>query len=201
MSAITHVSGTALVMPGDDIDTDRIMPARFLKAITFEGLEKHVFADDRQHAAERGQTHAFDDASRRDARVLITGRNFGCGSSREHAPQALRRWGIRAVIGPSFAEIFFGNSVMIGLPCVTLADADLAWLRDIVSKDAAAVVDVDLETMTVTAAGRSVSASMPAPAREALTTGAWDGTALLLQNYEQVQQTAAILPYLRGFSN
>src|SRR5688572_30453231 len=133
-SPIVRVSGTALVLPGDDIDTDRIMPARFLKAITFEGLEAHLFADDRQEAALRGQTHAFEDASRRQARVLVTGRNFGCGSSREHAPQALRRWGIHAVIGPSFAEIFFGNAVMIGLPCLTLSDADLAWLREEVTK-------------------------------------------------------------------
>jgi 3-isopropylmalate/(R)-2-methylmalate dehydratase small subunit len=115
-------------------DTDRIMPARFLKAITFEGLENHLFADDRQQAAERGQMHAFDDDARRQARVLITGRNFGCGSSREHAPQALRRWGIRAVVGPSFAEIFFGNSVMIGLPCVTLP-GDLEWLRQVATKE------------------------------------------------------------------
>ena len=201
MSAITRVSGTALVMAGDDIDTDRIMPARFLKAITFEGLEQHVFADDRKQAAERGQTHAFDDASRREARVLITGRNFGCGSSREHAPQALRRWGIRAVIGPSFAEIFFGNSVMIGLPCVTLADGDLEWLRKTVNADANAVVDVDLTSMTVTATGRTAAALMPAPAREALMSGAWDGTALLLEGAEQVRRTAALLPYLRGFTS
>jgi len=198
-SLIERVSGTALVLPGDDIDTDRIMPARFLKAITFEGLEAHVFADDRKEAALRGQTHAFDDPSRRQARVLVTGRNFGCGSSREHAPQALRRWGIHAVIGPSFAEIFFGNSVMIGLPCLTLSDADQVWLRDAVAKDAGAVVDVDLNAMTVTAAGRSVPASIPASARQALTSGAWDGTGLLLENYDVVRAAAAKLPYISGF--
>jgi len=200
-SPIVRISGPALVLPGDDIDTDRIMPARFLKAITFEGLEAHVFADDRKHAAERGQTHAFDDATRRQARVLVVGRNFGCGSSREHAPQALRRWGIRAVVGPSFAEIFFGNSVMIGMPCVTLADADLDWLRQAANADANLTVDVDLELMTVTAAGKSVAASMPAPAREALTSGAWDGTGLLLEDYERVRQVAETLPYLRSFTN
>ena len=200
-SPIVRITGPALVLPGDDIDTDRIMPARFLKAITFEGLEQHVFADDRQQAAERGQMHAFDDSSRRQARVLIVGRNFGCGSSREHAPQALRRWGIRAVVGPSFAEIFFGNSVMIGLPCVTISDADLDWLRKTVNADVNMEVDVDLNAMTVTAAGRSASASMPAPAREALTSGAWDGTGLLLEDYAQVRQVAETLPYLRAFTN
>ena len=201
MSAIVRVTGTALVLPGDDIDTDRIMPARFLKAITFEGLEQHVFADDRKQTAERGQTHVFDDASRRQARVLVTGRNFGCGSSREHAPQALKRWGIHAVIGPSSSEIFFGNSVMIGLPCVTLGDADLTWLRDAVNADAGAIVAVDLDSMTVTAAGRTASASMPPAARQALMTGAWDGTSLLLQDYDAVRKTAAKLPYIRGFGN
>ena len=198
-SPVVRVSGTALVLPGDDIDTDRIMPARFLKAITFEGLEAHIFADDRKEAALRGQTHAFDDASRRQARVLVTGRNFGCGSSREHAPQALGRWGIRAVIGPSFAEIFFGNSVMIGLPCLTLSEADLAWLRDAVTQDAGTAIDLDLNAMTVTAAGRTASASMPASARQALTSGAWDGTGLLLENYDVVRNVAAKLPYIAGF--
>lgn len=198
-SPIVSVSGTAVVLPGDDIDTDRIMPARFLKAITFEGLEAHVFEDDRQQAAERGETHAFADPARRQARVLLTGRNFGCGSSREHAPQSLRRWGIRAVIAPSFAEIFFGNSVMIGLPCVSLADADLEWLRDAVRADATLIVDVDLQAMTVTAGGRTVKAAMPAAARQALTSGQWDATGLLLEDYEAVRAVAAQLPYISGF--
>ena len=132
--------------------------------------------------------------------MLIAGRNFGCGSSREHAPQGLRRWGIRAVVGPSFAEIFFGNSVMIGMPCVTLTDADLAWLRDVTSRNATLVVDLDLSAMTVSAGSRTLKASMPVNAREALTSGAWDGTGLLLQDYEQVRQTAAKLPYLHQFA-
>jgi 3-isopropylmalate/(R)-2-methylmalate dehydratase small subunit len=200
-SPIVRVTGTAIVLPGDDIDTDRVMPARFLKAITFEGLEAYVFADDRKEAAGRGLTHAFDDVSRREARVLVTGRNFGCGSSREHAPQALRRWGLRAIVGPSFAEIFFGNAVMIGLPCVTVADAELEWLRETVTKDATLSVDVDLDTMTVTAGGRTIKASMPPTARHALISGAWDGTGLLLEDYEQVRRVAGRLPYLRGFSN
>lgn len=198
-SPILRVSGTAMVMPGDDIDTDRIMPARFLKAIAFEGLEAHVFEDDRQQAAERGERHAFDDPARRQARVLLTGRNFGCGSSREHAPQSLRRWGIRAVIAPSFAEIFFGNSVMIGMPCVSLAAADLEWLREAVRADATLMVDVDLQAMTVSAGGRTATATMPAAARQALTSGQWDATGLLLQDYEAVRAVGAKLPYISGF--
>jgi 3-isopropylmalate/(R)-2-methylmalate dehydratase small subunit len=198
-SPIVRLSGPALVLPGDDIDTDRIMPARFLKAITFEGLEAHVFEDDRKHARERGETHVFDDSSRRQARVLLTGRNFGCGSSREHAPQALRRWGIRAIVGPSFAEIFFGNAVMIGLPCVSPGDADLEWLRAAVRNDANLVVDVDLSAMTVTASGRSVAATMPAAARQALTSGQWDATGLLLDDYDAVRAVRAKLPYISAF--
>jgi 3-isopropylmalate/(R)-2-methylmalate dehydratase small subunit len=131
--------------------------------------------------------------------VLIAGRNFGCGSSREHAPQALRRWGIRAVIGPSFAEIFFGNSVMIGLPCVTIPDTHLEWLREAATRDAALPVNVDLIAMTVTAGGRTIAASVPAAARHALTSGAWDGTSLLLENYDVVREAAAKLPYIAGF--
>src|SRR6187402_2813025 len=128
MGAIVSVSGRGLPLRGDDLDTDRIMPARFLKAVTFEGLESHVFEDDRHEAANRGATHPFDDPSRRQARILIAGGNFGCGSSREHAPQALYRWGIRAIVAESFAEIFFGNSLMIGLACVTAPPSEVGKL-------------------------------------------------------------------------
>jgi 3-isopropylmalate/(R)-2-methylmalate dehydratase small subunit len=193
---IVRAMGPAVVLTGDDIDTDRIMPARFLRAITFEGLERHVFEDDRREAAGHGQVHPFDEAARRQARVLVTGRNFGCGSSREHAPQALFRWGICAIVGPSFAEIFFGNAVMIGLPCVTVSESDLDWLRRTVAGDPALAVAVDLESMTVSAAGRSVPASMPDASRQALVSGAWDAIGLLLQDYDAVRQVAARLPYL-----
>jgi 3-isopropylmalate/(R)-2-methylmalate dehydratase small subunit len=201
MSAITRVSGRALPIRGNDIDTDRVMPARFLKAITFDGLERHLFEDDRKAAASRGEVHPLDHEAYRGARVLLANANFGCGSSREHAPQALRRWGLRAIVGPSFAEIFFGNAVMIGLPCVTVADAELEWLRETVTKDATLSVDVDLDTMTVTAGGRTIKASMPPTARHALISGAWDGTGLLLEDYEQVRRVADRLPYVHGFSN
>jgi len=197
-SRVSQVAGPAMVLPGDDIDTDRIMPARFLKAVTFEGLESHLFEDDRKEAASRGLTHVFDDVARRSARVLVVGRNFGCGSSREHAPQAIRRWGIRAVVGESFAEIFFGNSLMMGLPCVTISAADAIQLRSAVESDPAAPVAVDLEAGTVTANRLVCRMSMPESARQALISGAWDATGILLADYEAVRRVAASLPYVTG---
>jgi 3-isopropylmalate/(R)-2-methylmalate dehydratase small subunit len=197
-SRVSQVAGPAMVLPGDDIDTDRIMPARFLKAVTFEGLESHLFEDDRKEAASRGLTHVFDDASRRAARVLVVGRNFGCGSSREHAPQAIRRWGIRAVVGESFAEIFFGNSLMMGLPCVTISAGEAAQLRSAVESDPSAAVAVDLEAGTVTAGDLMCRTSMPESARQALLSGAWDATGILLADYDAVRRVAASLPYVTG---
>ena len=197
-SNVTRVAGRAIVLPGNDIDTDRIMPARFLKAVTFEGLEAHLFEDDRREAAGRGLVHPFDDAARRGARVLLAGINFGCGSSREHAPQGLVRWGIRSVVAESFAEIFAGNSLMIGLPCVQVQAANLANLRA-AAEDPLAEFVVDLETCRVTTAGLSVDFTMPEPARQALMSGAWDGTGMLLADYDEVTATASRLPYLTGF--
>ena len=196
---ILAVSGRALVMPGDDIDTDRIMPARFLRAVTFEGLEAHLFEDERQETRQRGALHPFDDPARRDARVLIVGSNFGCGSSREHAPQAIRRWGIRAIVGASFAEIFFGNAVMMGVPCVSVTRAGLSSLAAAVHADPSLEVVVDLEALTVSAGSLSVAASLPESARQALVSGAWDATGLLMRDYEAVRQGARNLPYISGF--
>ena len=130
---INRIEGRALPMRGDDIDTDRIMPARFLKAITFDGLEKHVFIDERAGSSAATQAvtvHPFDDAHYQGATILLVNRNFGCGSSREHAPQGLYRWGIRAVVGESFSEIFFGNAVMIGMPCVTASPDEVHELME-----------------------------------------------------------------------
>jgi 3-isopropylmalate/(R)-2-methylmalate dehydratase small subunit len=193
------VAGPAIVLPGDDIDTDRIMPARFLRAITFDGIEAHLFEDDRRSLASQGARHAFDDPARKSARVLIVGANFGCGSSREHAPQAILRRGIRAIVGESFAEIFFSNAVAIGLACVTVAAPDAQTLGRAVQADAGAVVTVDLETRTVSAPGVSVAAGMPDSARDALISGQWDATGLLLEHYEDVDRIAAALPYIQGF--
>jgi 3-isopropylmalate/(R)-2-methylmalate dehydratase small subunit len=199
-SRIEHASGTAVPVRGDDIDTDRIIPARFLKTITFEGLEAHVFEDDRKQVAEHGAPHPFDVPAHQGAHVLVVQGNFGCGSSREHAPQAIARWGIQAIVGESFAEIFFGNSLMIGLPCVTASRADLEKLLTLAETQPTTVFDVDLASGQLRAGSLVVPIAMPDAAREALRTGNWDATGLLVDRYEEVDRTAAHLPYLNGFA-
>jgi 3-isopropylmalate/(R)-2-methylmalate dehydratase small subunit len=193
------IEGRGLPLPGHDIDTDRIIPARFLKAVSFEGLEAHVFEDDRRMLAERGEQHPFDNPAYAGASVLVVNRNFGCGSSREHAPQALKRWGMQAVIGESYSEIFFGNSLVLGLPCVTVAEADATWLIARVTADPQLRVRVDVAALTITAGDRTIAASMPKAAHEALVSGAWDATGMLLDDFNEVQAVAARLPYVRGF--
>jgi 3-isopropylmalate/(R)-2-methylmalate dehydratase small subunit len=199
---IVRVEGRALPVRGDDIDTDRIMPARFLRSVTFDGLERHVFEDERagSSSAERtGGVHPFDDPRFQGASILVVNSNFGCGSSREHAPQGLLRWGIKAVIGESFSEIFFGNSAIIGLPCVKASAADVKTLMAMVDAKPATVVSVDLPAGKVTADGVTFDVSMDPKVRDALVTGAWDTTGLLLERYEEVDATAARLPYVTGF--
>ena len=196
---IQVIEGHALPLRGDDMDTDRIMPARFLKSITFDGLEQHVFEDDRLAAKRSGQAHPFDDPRFQGASILLGNRNFGAGSSREHAPQGLNRWGIHAVVAESFAEIFFGNSLMIGLACVTASARDVAALMSLVERDPQATLTVDVRAGTCQAPGMTVAISIPDHVRDALMTGAWDTTGLLLDNYAEVTAVAAKLPYLNGF--
>ncbi len=192
---LVRVVGRGLPLRGDHIDTDRIVPARFLRAVTFEGLEAHVFEDDRAQQAD----HPFANPAYRGARVLLVNANFGCGSSREHAPQALYRWGIRAIVGESFSEIFFGNSVAIGLPCVTAAPEAVAAVMALVEADPAVEIAVDLEALSVAAAGRSWPVALPDAVRDALVRGLWDATSLLLDDYHEVEAVRARLPYLTGF--
>ena len=198
---IQMIEGRALPMRGEDMDTDRIMPARFLKSITFEGLEQHVFEDDRLEAKRAGHVHPFDEPTYQGASILLAGRNFGTGSSREHAPQGLRRWGIRALIAESFAEIFFGNSLMIGLACVTAPPRDVEALMALVDRDPKATLRIDLKARTCQAPGLTIAISIPDHIRDMLMTGAWDTTGLLLDRYEEVNAVSARLPYLGGFSS
>ena len=194
---VRRVSGCGCVLRGDDIDTDRIIPARFLRCVTFDGLGEHAFEDDRRQA--KGN-HALDDARFAGAKILIVGRNFGCGSSREHAPQALMRRGFRAFVGASFAEIFFGNCTALGLPCVTLAPDDLARLMDSVELDPSQQVAVDLAARTVTCRAGRFDASIPDGARGQLLEGSWNATSVLLEAGEAIEETAKRLPYVSGFA-
>ena len=194
---IREVGGRAIPLRGDNIDTDRIIPARFLRAITFEGLERHLFEDDRQQLEASGRVHPVWDPAFDGASVLLVNANFGCGSSREHAPQAIRRKGIRAVVGASYSEIFFGNSVALGLPCVTVDPTALDALMTAVERDPSIEVRVDLERMMVTAAGVEATATLPPGARESFVEGSWDATGLLLDRFDEVEAAAARLPYMQ----
>jgi len=200
-SAIERVTGRAVVLRGADIDTDRIMPARFLKAVSFEGLERHLFEDDRAAASMRGETHPLDIPDAAGARILVCNTNFGSGSSREHAPQALLRWGFGAVVAESFAEIFAGNALAIGLVCVTASPDNVAAIMDSVEQDPAVSVTVDIRKETASLSGHpDLPIALPAAARHAWLTGEWDATGLLLADYFEVERVDARLPYLRTTS-
>lgn len=195
INEIKTVTATAIPLLLDDIDTDRIIPARFLRCVTFEGLGAHAFEDDRL----QDPGHPFEQSRFQGAGILVAGRNFGCGSSREHAPQSLMRWGIRAIVAESFAEIFFGNCNSLGIPAVRAARADLEALAAAIEQNPAVQVTLDLEQLTVKAGALTFSVSMPESAREALVSGQWDYLGRLLSAEAQVTQHAASIPYLTGF--
>jgi len=196
LAKITRVTGKAVYVPGTDIDTDRIIPARFMKCVTFDGLGQYLFYDVRfdENGAKKG--HPLDDPRHAGATILLANENFGCGSSREHAPQALAKFGIKAVVGESFAEIFFGNATTLGMPCVSVSHDDVEALARVVEAKPDTAVTVDLVAGTVSAGDLTVKASMKPGARDALVTGEWDPIAQLLDGAAATQKTAANLPYL-----
>jgi 3-isopropylmalate/(R)-2-methylmalate dehydratase small subunit len=198
--------GRGVALVGSDIDTDRIIPARFLKCVTFEGLATGAFADDRAELKSHPDgPHPFDRPEHQGASVLVVNRNFGCGSSREHAPQALMRWGIRAVIGESFAEIFFGNCLALGIPCLSASSAAVGEIQAAVAADPGAVLELDLAALEVVIDSEAVGENRwpvhldPGPHRMLLS-GHWDATSQLLAHGAELDATAARLPYLRAFS-
>jgi 3-isopropylmalate/(R)-2-methylmalate dehydratase small subunit len=193
MSQVKSVVGRAVPLVGNDIDTDRIIPARFLRCVTFDGLGEQVFADDRTQL--QGQ-HPFDQPHYQGADVLVVNRNFGCGSSREHAPQALAKWGIRAIVGESFAEIFFGNCVAMGIPCVTADAATVKQLQDKLAADPRTLLTVDLEARQVHLGDFSAPISLNDGARNMFLSGTWDACGQLIAQAEQIRATAASLPYM-----
>lgn len=196
LAQITSVSGTAVHVPGADLDTDRIIPARYLKCVTFDDLAGKHFYDVRFDTEGNPTGHPLDDPRFAGAAIMLSGPNFGCGSSREHAPQSIYRSGFKAVIAESFAEIFFGNSTTLGMPCVSAAAADIEALGAAIEAAPDTVVKIDLEALTVTYGDTSFAITMPASARHALTGGCWDPIQELLDADEKIREVGAALPYV-----
>ncbi|MBM2810164.1 MAG: leuD [Chloroflexi bacterium] len=196
---IKIISGTAIPVRGNDIDTDRIVPARYLKEVTFDRMGEYPFIDERFDGDGKAKPHPFNEPKYRGASVLVVNANFGCGSSREHAPQALYRSGIHAIVGESFAEIFTGNCLAIGLPVVTAPTDEIQQLMDLVEEDPTIQVTVDLDQQSLAAGDRTIPITMPVTARAALLAGHWDSTAILAANMPKIRAVATRLPYVNGF--
>jgi 3-isopropylmalate/(R)-2-methylmalate dehydratase small subunit len=195
LEQIAQVAGKVVYVPGNDIDTDRIIPARFMKCVTFDGLGEFAFYDERRTQEGLAKPHPLNDPRFSGARILLTGSNFGCGSSREHAPQALYRFGFRAIVAESFAEIFFGNCTTLGMPCAVMAGQDISALAGLVEEDPALLATLDLLEGKVSAADMDFKATLPDHARDALVRGKWDAIAELLENIPEVSRVANTLPY------
>ena len=193
LSPIKKITGRAVPVEGDDIDTDRIIPARYMRCVTFDGLGEFLFRDIRQTQDGKSTNHTIDQAKFKGATILVSGMNFGCGSSREHAPQAIVRAGFKAVIAGNFAEIFFGNSTTLGLPCVSAKKEDLQALTQLISSEPSTEVGINLENLKVTTGKLSFPVTMKASAQQGLLTGRYDAIADLLTNLPKVQELAARL--------
>ena len=194
---IQTIEGTAMVLAGEDIDTDRIIPARFLKCVSFDALADQVFADDRN---ELNGQHPFDQPQFQGASILVVNGNFGCGSSREHAPQALMRWGIRAVVGVSFAEIFYGNCLALGIPCATASAEEICALQEAVLNNPGCNWSLNLTTMCLAGGSADWAVSIDPGPRDMLSSGRWDATSQLLDHGDQLQALMDRLPYLNRFA-
>ena len=193
---IKSIQGRSLTIRGDDIDTDRIIPARFLKCVSFSALGEQVFADDRK---ELMGNHPFDLDHNKGANILIVNDNFGCGSSREHAPQALMRWGIRLIIGESFAEIFFGNCLALGIPCLTASKDEIVKLQNLVEKNNKQIWDFNLKNLSISNQKETVKLFLDEGPHNMLYSGKWDATSQLLDEEEKINKTFNNLPYLNNF--
>lgn len=200
MSKITSLSGRAIPLRGNDIDTDRIIPARFLRCVTFDGLGAFAFEDDRLQLKAAGKIHPFDEARFQGAKVLVVNSNFGCGSSREHAPQAIAKWGINVIVGVSFSEIFYGNCVAMGIPVLRLSVADSEALQTLIEQQPTLEVTADLEKNQVRAGATVFTSQMPEGVRKQFLTGAWDATGELVAGAPDVKVTAGKLPYVSNFA-
>jgi len=196
LAKITQIAGRGVYVPGNDIDTDRIIPARFMKCVTFDGLGEFLFYDVRKNADGTDRAHPLNEARFKGATVLLSGANFGCGSSREHAPQAIQKYGFRAVVAENFAEIFFGNCTTLGMPCATASRADIAKIAAAIEKNPQVEVVVDVAQQEIRFGGQSVKAEVRAAARDALVNGRWDAIGELLDGMTAMKAKAQGLPYL-----
>ncbi|MEL6231443.1 MAG: 3-isopropylmalate dehydratase small subunit [Cyanobacteria bacterium J06636_28] len=192
-SKTLSVSGRGIPLSGNDIDTDRIIPARFLRCVTFDGLGQNVFADDR---SQSNGTHPFEQPQYQGAKILVVNSNFGCGSSREHAPQAIMRWGISAIVGQSFAEIFLGNCVAIGMPCVTATPEKITQLQILIANSPETDLTLNLNTLKIAGGGLDIAVAIKEGNRQMFMNGTWDACGQLLQSAEKIRTTAANLPYV-----
>ena len=196
LAKITSVTGRAVNVPGNDIDTDRIIPARFMKCVTFDGLGEFLFYDVRKQLDGTEKPHPLNEPRFKGATILLSGANFGCGSSREHAPQAIAKYGFKAVIAENFAEIFFGNSTTLGMPCVTSSREDIAKIAAFTEGNPQGEVVIDLVKLEVRFGGQTVKIAQRESARDALVNGRWDAIGELIDGLPAVKVTAAKLPYL-----
>ena len=193
---IKSIQGRSFTIRGDDIDTDRIIPARFLKCVSFSALGEQVFADDRK---ELNGNHPFDLDHNKGANILVVNDNFGCGSSREHAPQALMRWGIRLIIGESFAEIFFGNCLALGIPCLTASKEKIVKLQNLVEKTNHQIWNFNLKDLSISNQKETFKLNLDEGPYNMLYSGKWDATSQLLDEEEKINKTFNNLPYLNNF--
>jgi len=197
---VTIITGSGIPLRGNDIDTDRVIPARFLKCVTFDGIGEHAFADDIKGLAAKGETHPFADTRFANAAILVTNQNFGCGSSREHAPQSLKRWGIRAIIAESYSDIFYGNCVSLAVPCFTADHETCAKLQDVIESNPDGELTLDIAAATATGPCATVALQIQPGAQGQFLDGSWDGRAGLLENLEAAKEVAAKLPYVSNFA-
>jgi 3-isopropylmalate/(R)-2-methylmalate dehydratase small subunit len=198
LEKISKVAGTGVVVPGNDIDTDRIIPARFMKCVPFDGLGQYAFYDVRFQKDGSSKNHPLDKPEHKGATILFSGANFGCGSSREHAPQALQKFGIRAIVAQNFAEIFFGNSTTLGIPCVSMTAQQIDAIAALIAKNPKEQISLDLQTKQLSLAGQSFAFELKEGARESLIKGEWDALAQLLDGKDQVAALAGKLEYFNA---
>ena len=197
---VSTLTGPGIPLRGNDIDTDRIIPARFLKCVTFDGIGEHAFKDDIKGLAQKGETHSFADERFASAAILVANKNFGCGSSREHAPQSLKRWGIKAIVAESYSEIFYGNCVSLAVPCFTADHETCAKLQDAIENNPTAELGIDVAEATISIGEEVIQLEIQSGAQGQFLDGSWNARAGLLENLDEAKEVAASLPYVSNYA-